>query len=180
MVYEYIAWCPLFFDDNVTGDTFLFKLQDRLMPQIKCLDERLSEVGVQVIDSMSSTNIENSEISQQQSFPVLNSQQSTSQNNEHSPYKILEVWKSNLNEVFEEIRQVVKKYPFIAMDTEFPGVVARPIGNFASVSEFHYQSLKVNVDLLQIIQLGLSFFDEHGNPPVATSTYQFNFNFNMA
>ncbi|KAI0986012.1 hypothetical protein GJ496_001389 [Pomphorhynchus laevis] len=65
------------------------------------------------------------------------------------------------------------------MDTEFLNVVARPIGNFASVSEFHYQSLKVNVDFLQIIQLGLSFFDEHSNPPTITRTYQFNFNFNM-
>lgn len=33
-------------------------------------------------------------------------------------------------------------YPYIAMDTEFPGVVARPVGNFKSSGEFIYQTLR--------------------------------------
>ena len=46
------------------------------------------------------------------------------------------------------------------MDTEFPGVVAKPIGNFRSSSEFTYQLIRCNVDMLKLIQLGLSFMNE--------------------
>ena len=64
-------------------------------------------------------------------------------------------------------------------DTEFPGVVAKPIGEFTSNADFQYQLLRCNVDLLKIIQLGLSFFDDHGNPAPGISTWQFNFEFNL-
>ena len=39
-------------------------------------------------------------------------------------------------------------------DTEFPGVVARPVGSFKSSNDYRYQTLRCNVDLLRIIQLG--------------------------
>ena len=51
------------------------------------------------------------------------------------------------------------------MDTEFPGVVARPIGDFKSSSDYQYQLLRCNVDLLKIIQLGLTFFNKDGVMP---------------
>ena len=71
-----------------------------------------------------------------------------------------------------------QKYRFIAMDTEFPGVVARPIGEFRSTSDYQYQLLRCNVDLLRIIQLGITFMDDQGQtPPVFC--YQFNFKFNL-
>jgi hypothetical protein len=47
----------------------------------------------------------------------------------------------------------VEKYPYVAMDTEFPGVVARPISDQYS-TDYQYQTLRCNVDLLKIIQLG--------------------------
>lgn len=65
------------------------------------------------------------------------------------------------------------------MDTEFPGVVARPIGEFRSSADYQYQLLRCNVDLLRIIQLGLSFMDEEGNTPTGFTTWQFNFKFNL-
>jgi hypothetical protein len=40
------------------------------------------------------------------------------------------------------IRRIVDEYPYVAMDTEFPGVVARPVGKFQSSGEYHYQMLR--------------------------------------
>lgn len=92
---------------------------------------------------------------------------------------IQNVWAHNLEDEFKVIRSIVKHYPYIAMDTEFPGVVARPIGEFKSTCDYQYHLLKVNVDLLRIIQLGLTFMDEDGKPRPGISTWQFNFRFNL-
>jgi CCR4-NOT transcription complex subunit 7/8 len=64
-------------------------------------------------------------------------------------------------------------------DTEFPGVVARPIGSFKTSSDYHYQTMRCNVDLLKIIQVGLTLADEDGNYPQDISTWQFNFRFSV-
>jgi CCR4-NOT transcription complex subunit 7/8 len=92
---------------------------------------------------------------------------------------IRDVWASNLEEEFKVIRNVVQKYNFVAMDTEFPGVVARPIGEFRSTSDYQYQLLRCNVDLLKIIQLGLTFLDSEGKTPSGYTTWQFNFQYNL-
>merc|ERR1712141_93544 len=93
---------------------------------------------------------------------------------------IREVWAHNLDEEFKTICQIIQKFPFVAMDTEFPGVVARPIGEFKSTADYQYQLLRCNVDLLKIIQLGLTFLDETGSlPDSGPSTWQFNFKFNL-
>ncbi|KAH8522593.1 hypothetical protein Peur_041094 [Populus x canadensis] len=92
---------------------------------------------------------------------------------------IREVWNDNLEEEFAHIREIVDDFPFIAMDTEFPGIVLRPVGNFKNSNDYHYQTLKDNVDMLKLIQLGLTFSDEQGNlPTCGTDKYciwQFNF-----
>lgn len=79
--------------------------------------------------------------------------------------QIREVWNDNLEAEFALIREIVDAYPYIAMDTEFPGIVLRPVGSFKNSYDFHYQTLKDNVDMLKLIQLGLTFSDEHGNLP---------------
>ena len=108
---------------------------------------------------------------------------------------IREVWATNMEEEFKAICRTVEKFPYVAMDTEFPGVgeyfyevyfhtvsfqvVARPIGDFKSTADYQYQLLRCNVDLLKIIQLGLTFLDAQGNMPEGITTWQFNFKFNL-
>lgn len=92
----------------------------------------------------------------------------------------VDVWADNLQEEMEKIMDIVDDYPYIAMDTEFPGVVARPIGCFKNSHDYHYQTLKCNVDLLRIIQLGLSFCDAEGNVYPGVCTWQFNFKFSLS
>ena len=55
-------------------------------------------------------------------------------------------------------------------DTEFPGVVARPMGGFRGKSDYHYQCLRTNVDMLKVIQIGLTLFNEDGETPPARTT----------
>ena len=62
--------------------------------------------------------------------------------------RVREVWQDNLAEEMELIRNLVDEYPFLAMDTEFPGVVARPVGNFKNSGEYHYQTLRCALPLL--------------------------------
>lgn len=93
---------------------------------------------------------------------------------------IRDVWRYNMEEEFRTIRIVVQKYHWVAMDTEFPGVVARPIGEFCSSADYQYQLLRCNVDLLRIIQLGMTFMDDDGKTAPGVSTWQFNFKFNLA
>jgi CCR4-NOT transcription complex subunit 7/8 len=92
--------------------------------------------------------------------------------------EIRNVWAENVEEEMSKIRELIETHPYVAMDTEFPGVVARPVSETYS-PDFHYKSLKVNVDLLKIIQLGLSFADEEGNFAEGCPCWQFNFKFNL-
>ena len=103
------------------------------------------------------------------------------------------MWAHNLEDEFKEICKIVGDYNYVAMDTEFPGVVARPIGEFKSTSDYQYQVsvirdslyradinllfyflqlLRCNVDLLKIIQLGLTFFNKEGGTPEGVCTWQ--------
>jgi hypothetical protein len=56
--------------------------------------------------------------------------------------RVREVWQENLEAEMEIVRNIVDEYPFLAMDTEFPGVVARPVGNFRNSGEYQYQTLR--------------------------------------
>ena len=93
--------------------------------------------------------------------------------------EIKDVWASTLDAEMAVIRELVERYPFVAMDTEFPGVVAKPVGDLSS-NGFAYQTLQCNVDLLKIIQLGISFCGENGETPAEDCyCYQFNFRFDL-
>ncbi|TDL17218.1 CAF1-domain-containing protein [Rickenella mellea] len=93
--------------------------------------------------------------------------------------RIREIWAPNLEAEMRNLREVVERYPYVAMDTEFPGVVARPIGSFKTSSDYHYQTMRCNVDLLKIIQIGVTLADEEGHYPEDVCTWQFNFHFSI-
>ncbi|KAL1991662.1 hypothetical protein VTN49DRAFT_4970 [Thermomyces lanuginosus] len=110
--------------------------------------------------------------------------------------RIRDVWKHNLAQEMATLRRLVERYPYISMDTEFPGIVARPIGTFTTKADYHYQTLRCNVDLLKMIQLGITLFSPEGELPPATPTeangqgygnsgavapctWQFNFKFSL-
>ncbi|RKP11246.1 CCR4-NOT transcription complex subunit 7, partial [Piptocephalis cylindrospora] len=78
---------------------------------------------------------------------------------------IREVWAENLVEEMANLQDLLEDYPYLAMDTEFPGTVARPMGQFLGPGDFHYQYLRCNVDLLKLIQLGITLSDEKGRYP---------------
>eukprot|EP00657_Telonema_sp_P-1_P000248 TRINITY_DN10448_c0_g1_i1.p1 TRINITY_DN10448_c0_g1~~TRINITY_DN10448_c0_g1_i1.p1 ORF type:complete len:273 (-),score=60.94 TRINITY_DN10448_c0_g1_i1:125-943(-) len=93
---------------------------------------------------------------------------------------IRDVWAATLDQELEAISKILDDYPYVSMDTEFPGVVARPVGTFRNVTDYNYQTMRCNVDLLKIIQLGLTFSNEQGQCPPECSTWQFNFKVDLS
>lgn len=80
--------------------------------------------------------------------------------------RIREVWRHSLEAEMAILRELILKYPYVSMDAEFPGIVARPIGNFAgSKAEYHYQTLRCNVDILKPIQVGITLWTPEGELP---------------
>lgn len=57
------------------------------------------------------------------------------------------------HEVVMDLLSDLQDYPFVAMDTEFPGVVATPLGTFKSKEDFNYQQVSCNVNMLKLIQV---------------------------
>ncbi|CAB4255440.1 similar to Saccharomyces cerevisiae YNR052C POP2 RNase of the DEDD superfamily, subunit of the Ccr4-Not complex that mediates 3' to 5' mRNA deadenylation [Maudiozyma barnettii] len=91
---------------------------------------------------------------------------------------VREVWKTNLHSEFVAIRRLATQYNYVSVSTEFIGTLARPIGNFSSKEDYHYQTMRSNVDILNPVQLGISLSDANGNKPDnEPSTWQFNFDF---
>ena len=93
--------------------------------------------------------------------------------------EIRNVYSDSLVQEMAKIREVVVRYKYIALETEFPGVVVRPVGAYVASKEKEYDTLRANVDMLNIIQIGLTFCDENGNLAPGCPCWQFNFRFNL-
>lgn len=88
----------------------------------------------------------------------------------------VDVWDYNFHTEIRKISNLFDAYPYVAMDTEFPGIVLKPVGE---VVDLQYQTIRFNVDLLKIIQIGITLADENGNHPPGVCTWQFNFKFDV-
>ena len=94
----------------------------------------------------------------------------------NQPNKIKEVFADNFIEEIKTITSFISQYPYVGMDTEFPGVIYPcPVAN----EEFYYAYTKVNVDKLKLIQLGITLTNDKGEYPPGTCTWQFNLHFDV-
>ena len=59
------------------------------------------------------------------------------------------------------------------------GIAVRLTGTFKNSNNYHYQTIRVNVNELKVIQLGLSLANKDGQVPEGCCTWQFHFNFNV-
>lgn len=94
----------------------------------------------------------------------------------HSPNSsepIREVFESNFVYEMKCLSKLLKRYNYVGMDTEFPGTLYS--SNLTS-----YKAIKSNVDVLKLIQVGISLADKYGNKPEECSTWQFNLQFSLS
>ncbi|KAF2301721.1 hypothetical protein GH714_028779 [Hevea brasiliensis] len=95
---------------------------------------------------------------------------------------VRQVWASNLKSEFFHIQKVIHQYPFVSMDTEFPGTIFQSTLNkhlLCYAPDYTYYLMKLNVDMLKIIQLGLTFSDFEGNLPTLGTEYCYCWQFNF-
>ena len=105
--------------------------------------------------------------------PSINSKKSEKQT-QNNASNIVEVYEDNFVQEMKNLTSLIKEYNYIGMDTEFPGIVY----SISDLSDdFYYKSLKLNVDSLKLIQLGITLSNEKGEYPTPYRTWQFNFEF---
>ncbi|QCE12376.1 CCR4-NOT transcription complex subunit 7/8 [Vigna unguiculata] len=88
------------------------------------------------------------------------------------------VWSYNLESEFKLIRRVIGFFPFISMDTEFPGVIFQSHPTLRQPQN-NYAVMKANVDCMHLIQVGLTLSDYHGNLPTFGTSHRFIWEFNF-
>ena len=87
---------------------------------------------------------------------------------------IIEVYRDNLNQEMKHLISLLNEYNYIGMDTEYPGIVYS-VSNMTE--DFYYKALKLNVESLKLIQLGITLSNSKGEYPQPCHTWQFNFEF---
>ncbi|PPD81713.1 hypothetical protein GOBAR_DD21338 [Gossypium barbadense] len=99
----------------------------------------------------------------------------------NKPVIVREVFADNLEYEFMLIRSALYNYSFVSMDTEFPGTIFKSEKRFVQLGnpEVNYRFMKVNVDALKIIQLGLTLSDSDGNLPDFGTPFCYIWEFNF-
>ena len=105
--------------------------------------------------------------------PNINSKKSENKT-QNNASNIVEVYEDNFVQEMKNLTSLIKEYNYIGMDTEYPGIVYS-ISDLTD--DFYYKSLKLNVDSLKLIQLGITLSNEKGEYPTPYRTWQFNFEF---
>ncbi|KAG6791198.1 hypothetical protein POTOM_000310 [Populus tomentosa] len=103
--------------------------------------------------------------------------------NSSKPVHLREVWADNLVYEFFLIKEAISRFPLVALDTEFPGTLFQLNRDKSSLSHAtpyeNYCLMKWNVDLLKIIQLGMTLSDSPGNLPSFGTEFHYAWQFNF-
>ena len=93
--------------------------------------------------------------------------------------KLIEVYTDNFIQEIKNLSSHLEQYNYIGMDTEFPGTVYY-INNYTT--DFYYKTMKMNVDSLKLIQLGITLTNSKGEYPknYPYHTWQFNLEFDIS
>jgi CCR4-NOT transcription complex subunit 7/8 len=93
---------------------------------------------------------------------------------------IKEVYEDNFIEELKKITTLIEEdFTIVGMDTEFPGIVYN--SNNYTKQNFYYETLKININSLKLIQLGITLKNKKGEFPSKYPyfTWQFNFKFDL-
>ena len=89
---------------------------------------------------------------------------------------IMEVYADNFVSEIKKLSDLLETYNYIGMDTEFPGTVYN-LSNYTK--DFYYKTIKINVDSLKLIQVGITLSNSKGEKPEGIHTWQFNLKFDF-
>ena len=94
--------------------------------------------------------------------------------------EIVNVWHYNLVEEMENVCKLVEQgFNTIAMDTEFPGIIYSNTNSQLAHLSSWYDNVRNNVNVLNLIQVGITLSDDQGNKPEPVNTWQFNLQFDL-
>eukprot|EP00258_Populus_trichocarpa_P003191 XP_002303972.2 probable CCR4-associated factor 1 homolog 11 [Populus trichocarpa] len=100
-----------------------------------------------------------------------------------TPIRVREVWAENLVDEFSLIKEAISRFSFVSLDTEFPGTLFLSNLDKSLLSQappsHNYSLMKYNVDLLKIIQLGMTLSDSQGNLPSLGTEFHYVWQFNF-
>ncbi|KAI6175887.1 Poly(A)-specific ribonuclease [Aphelenchoides bicaudatus] len=96
-------------------------------------------------------------------------------------FMVHDVWASNFDTEFANLRKAAQKATHVIPFIEFPGLCMTPLGTFFSKEQYTYQQLLVNVNALKPIQFGFTFVYESSNTAESNqlAVYQFNLHFDL-